>query len=85
MLSYPPSPSLNLFLKSSTLSLESGLAPDLAVTGFDSRDRVGYRAKTLALTRDLPFDIRQLGWTRVADSDGRRGHSLAAVHIKQIS
>lgn len=56
----------------------------MAVTGFDSRDGGAYRAKTLALTRDLPLDIRQLGWTGIADSDGRCGHSWAAVYIKQI-
>lgn len=39
---------------------------------------------TLALTRDLPFDVGQLSWARVADSDGRRGHALTIVHIKQI-
>lgn len=34
--------------------------------------------------RDLPFDIGQLSWTGVADSDGWRGYALIIVHIKQI-
>lgn len=40
---------------------------------------------TLALTRDLPFDVGQLSWAGVADSDGGRGHALTTtVHIQQV-
>lgn len=41
-------------------------------------------AKTLALTRDLPFDVGQLSRAGVADSDGWRGHALTTVHVEQI-
>lgn len=39
---------------------------------------------TMALTRDLPFDVGQLSWAGVADSDGRCGHTLTTIHIKQV-
>lgn len=55
------------------LTPELGPPPDLVDMGL-----------TLALTRDLPFDVGQLSWAGVADSDGRCGHTLTIVHIKQI-
>lgn len=41
-------------------------------------------ARPQFLTRDLPFDIGQLSWTGVADSNGWCGYALITIHIKQI-